>query len=31
MVAGPPRFVAISTGGPQGAVPMVPSAENPDK
>jgi len=31
VVAGPPRFIAISTGGPQGAVPMVPSAENPDK
>jgi hypothetical protein len=31
VVAGPVRFIAISTGGPQGAVPMVPSAENPDK
>jgi len=30
-VAGAPRFIAISTGGPQGTVPMVPSAENPDK
>jgi hypothetical protein len=31
VVTGPVRMIAISTGGPQGAVPMVPSAENPDK
>lgn len=30
-VAGPVRMVAISTGGPQGTVPLVPAAENPDK
>ena len=30
-VAGPAKFIAISTTGPQGAVPLVPSAENPDK
>ena len=30
-VAGPARFITISTGGPQGSVPLVPSAENPDK
>jgi hypothetical protein len=31
VVAGPVKWVAISTGGPQGAVPVVPSADNPDK
>lgn len=31
VVAGPVRMVAISTGGPQGSVPLVPSAENPDR
>ena len=30
-VAGPTKFIAISTTGPQGTVPMVPSADNPDK
>jgi flagellar hook capping protein FlgD len=30
-VAGPVRMVAISTGGPQGNVPLVPAAENPEK
>lgn len=30
-VAGPVRSVAISTGGPQGNVPLVPAAENPEK
>ena len=30
-VTGPVRTVAISTGGPQGTVPLVPAAENPDK
>ena len=30
-VAGPVRTIAISTGGPQGTVPLVPAAENPDK
>jgi len=31
VVAGPARYIAISTGGPQGAVPLAPSAEHPDK
>jgi flagellar hook assembly protein FlgD len=31
VVAGPARYIAISTGGPQGAVPLVPTAEHPDK
>jgi len=31
VVAGPARLVAISTGGPQGTVPLVPAAENPEK
>src|SRR5262249_23828774 len=31
VVTGPVKLVAISTGGPQGSVPMVPSADNPDK
>jgi hypothetical protein len=31
VVSGPSRVVAISTGGPQGTVPLVPTAENPDK
>jgi len=31
VVSGPVRVVAISTGGPQGSVPIVPSADNPDK
>jgi hypothetical protein len=31
VVSGPARYIAISTGGPQGNVPLVPSAENPDK
>ncbi len=30
-VAGPVRMVAISTGGPQGTVPLVPAAENPER
>ena len=31
VVSGAVHYIAISTGGPQGSVPMVPSAENPDK
>ena len=31
VVSGPVKLIAISTGGPQGTVPVVPSAENPDK
>ena len=31
VVTGPVRTIAISTGGPQGTVPLVPAAENPDK